>query len=93
MSTPAVLNQSSGPATKVAAITPSDVTDLTGLHLRALWVGGAGNVALIATGDTTNSGAGTAVTIFGIPAGTVLPISAKKVMATGTTATNIAGLI
>jgi hypothetical protein len=67
------------PAFKLTAVTPSDSTVLTGV--RALWVGGAGNVSVIACNDTT------AVTLT-VPAGTLLPIFAVKVMA-ATTATNI----
>lgn len=76
-----------GPATKIVAITISDATDLTATKIKALWVGGAGNVAVIAFNDTA------AVTIVGVLAGTLLPISVNKVMATNTTATNILGLI
>ena len=69
-------------ATKLSAVTPSDNT-LVGCQ--ALWVGGAGNLSLIADGDTS------AVTITGVNAGTFVPIACKKVMA-ATTATNIVAL-
>lgn len=71
------------PAFKLTAVTPSNSTELTGV--RALWIGGAGDVAVIAVNDTV------AVT-FTVPSGTMLPIFAKKVMATGTSATNIVAL-
>lgn len=74
-----------GPGTKLLAITPADATDLTASKIRALWVGGAGNLSLIALNDTT------AVTITGVLAGTLIPISVVKVM-TATTATNIVGI-
>jgi hypothetical protein len=74
-----------GPGTKLLAITPADATDLTTSKIRALWVGGAGNLSLIALNDTS------AVTITGVLAGTILPISVVKVM-TATTATNIVGI-
>jgi hypothetical protein len=67
------------PALKLTAVTPSDTTVLTGV--RALWIGGAGNVSVIACNDTS------AVTLA-VPAGTLLPIFATKVMA-ATTATGI----
>lgn len=67
------------PALKLTAVTPSDATVLTGV--RALWVGGAGSVSVIACNDT-------AAVSLTVPAGTLLPIFAKKVMA-ATTATNI----
>ena len=75
-----------GPATKLTSITKSDATDLTTLKIRALWIGGAGDVAVIAFGDTA------AVTIAGVLAGTLLPVAVVKVMSTNTTATNIVGL-
>lgn len=70
------------PALKLASVTPSDTTDLSGC--RALWVGGAGIVSVIAANDTT------AVSIT-VPAGVLLPIFAKRVMA-ATTATLIVAL-
>lgn len=75
-----------GPGTKLSSITKSDVTDLTTNKIRALWVGGAGDVAVIALNDTTP------VTIVGVLAGTLLPISVVKVMSTNTTATSIVGI-
>lgn len=78
-----------GPAYQGVAITKSDATDLTTSKIRGLWVGGAGDVAVIFFGDSTN----TAVTISSVPAGTLLPIAVKKVMNTNTTATNMVGLI
>lgn len=76
-----------GPASKAVTITKSDVTDLTSSKIRALWVGGAGDVAVIMLNDTA------AVTITAVPAGTLLPIAVNKVMSTNTTATSIVGLI
>lgn len=70
-------------ATKLAPVTPSDSTVV---NCQELWVGGAGNVAIIADGDTS------AVTITGVNAGTLLPIACNKVMSTNTTATNIVAL-
>jgi hypothetical protein len=54
---------------------------------RYLWVGGAGAVKL----DLVNGGT---VTLSGVPAGTMLKLSATKVysLADGTTATNIVAL-
>lgn len=69
------------PAVKTAAVTPSDSTDLG--PVRALYVGGAGNVAIRAAGDSA------ATTHTGVPAGAVLPIRARYVYSTGTTATGI----
>jgi hypothetical protein len=75
-----------GPSTHLVAITPSDSTDLSAEKFKALWVGGAGNIAVLAVNDSS------AVTISGVAAGTLIPIMAKKVMSTNTTATLIVGL-
>jgi hypothetical protein len=66
-------------AYKLTAVTPSDATELVGV--RALWVGGAGTVVAIACNDTASVS-------LTVPAGTLLPIFARKVMA-ASTATNI----
>ena len=72
------------PADRLVAVTPSDATDLTGA--RALFVGGAGNLALMAVGDTA------AVTLTGVLAGSIIPVRVSRVMSTNTTATNIVAL-
>lgn len=66
------------------AVTKSDATILP--TTRALWVGGAGDVAVILANDTA------AVTIVGVAAGTLLPVQVTKVMDTNTTATSILAL-
>ncbi len=71
-------------ATKIFAITKSDST-VYFPAFRALYVGGPGDVALLAKGDTV------AVTLVAVQAGTLLPISGKQVLSTGTTATNLVG--
>lgn len=66
------------------AVTASDTTELTKVA-RALYVGGAGNMAVVtAEGDT--------ITILGVTAGTLLPLMVTQVMSTNTTATNITAL-
>jgi len=72
------------PADDGFAITPNDGADLTRTP-RSIYVGGAGNIALITSKGTT-------VTFTGLAAGSVLPIRANRVLATGTTATNLIGL-
>lgn len=79
MSTPQVK-----PAVKGAAVTPSDSTVL--LPTRGLYVGGAGDVAVILAEDDT------AVTLTGCSAGLIYPLSVTKVMSTNTTATSIVAL-
>lgn len=73
------------PATRGAAITPNDSADLA-FATRAVYVGGAGNIAAILQGDTV------AVTFTGVVAGSILPIRVARVLATGTTATALVGL-
>ena len=78
------MSQYTDPADRLRAITPNDATDVTGL--RGIYVGGDGNLALMAIGDTA------AVTLTGVLAGTIIPVRAKYVMATNTTATALVGL-
>ena len=75
----------SNPARKAFEITPNDSADLAE-KTRALYVGGAGDVVVILADDTV------AVTFKAVPEGAVLPIQAKRVYATSTTATDIVGL-
>ena len=70
-------------ATGGVAVTASDATDLG--STRALWVGGAGNLAVRFV-DTA-----TTITLVGVAAGTLLPLQVNKVMA-ATTATSIVAL-
>ncbi|MGB7243560.1 MAG: hypothetical protein WBC93_15930 [Sulfitobacter sp.] len=73
-----------GPARGGAAVTPNDSADLP-TSARGIYVGGAGNVALVTTdGDT--------LTFAGAAAGATLPICTARVLATGTTATNLLAL-
>ena len=73
-------------ARKLVAVTPANAVDLPNGVCRALWIGGAGNVNLVADSDTS------AVTIVGVAAGSVLPIRARQVYSTSTTATSIVAL-
>lgn len=77
-----------GPARDLYAITPSDAVDFVnaGIYLRRLYVGGAGNLAVIAIDDSAP------VTFLNVPAGTTLEVRVRAVMATGTTATGIVGM-
>lgn len=69
-----------GPAENGAVVTPDDNNDLP-IASKRLWIGGAGNVALVTI-------RGAALTYIGVPAG-YLNVRASRVKATGTTATNI----
>jgi hypothetical protein len=66
------------------AITPSDTADLPALT-QAIYVGGAGTLAAVMAN-------GTAGTFTGVLAGQILPLTARRVNATNTTATNLVSL-
>lgn len=72
------------PARNAVAITPSDTTDLT-IATRGIYIGGAGNVAVIMAGGQT-------VTFTALATGIVHPLSVARVKSTGTTATTIIGV-
>lgn len=74
---------SEGPARGGAAVVPSDANDLA-REARALYIGVTGDVVL----DTPD---GATLTFKAAPVG-ILSVSAKRVRATGTTATNIIAL-
>lgn len=73
------------PALGAVTITPNDSTDnMGGKPVRAIWVGGAGDMAI-----TTSNGED--VTVYGIAAGTLVPIRPSRIKSTNTTATNLLG--
>lgn len=74
------------PAVRAFSITPNDGADLPEV-VRALYVGGAGDISVILVGDSS------AVVLVAVPVGSLLPIRVKRVRATGTTATSIIGLV
>lgn len=63
-----------------AAVTPNDSTDLSSAGF--LYVGTGGDVALITSGSNT-------VTFANVPSGSFLPVLTTRVLATGTTASDI----
>lgn len=67
------------PATHVETVTPDNTTELVYVS-RGLWVGGAGNIAVLMADGTT-------ATIAGVAAGTLLPLCVRRVNSTNTTAT------
>ena len=73
------------PASHGFAITPHDSNELAEVT-RAVYVGTAGALAV-----TLLSGAETILS--GVPAGTLLPIRARRVLSTGTTAGALVGLL
>lgn len=81
MSVSSQVNTSLSSATTATAVTPSDSDQLTPPS-RAVYVGGAGDLAV------QMAGGGTA-TFVGVAAGATLPLCVDKVLATGTTATSV----
>lgn len=72
------------PAMEAANVSPSDATSLPNVS-RALYVGSAGDLAVeMMSGDV--------VTFRGVAGGTALPVRARKVRASGTTAADIVAL-
>lgn len=77
------MSDQSYPAHNAVAVTKSDDTVI---NARALYIGVTGDVAILPKkGDT-------AVTFIDVQAGTVLPVYARKVMSTNTTAASIVAL-
>lgn len=72
------------PARDAATVSPDDSVDLTVLP-RALYVGQTGNVSARLIGGQT-------VVLENVQGGTVLPVRAAGINATGTTATGIVAL-
>lgn len=83
-----VYPQPPGPGVHLFVITPSDSVALT-RRTKKIYVGGAGNLAVIASGDDP---AGAAVVFTAVPVGTQIEVDALYVHATGTTATLLVGI-
>lgn len=73
-----------GPATNGASVTPNDNVNLSRLT-RAIYVGGAGDLNV----DLED---GVTLLFVGIPAGSLLPLRARRIRSTSTTATNVVAL-
>lgn len=74
------------PAIDCFAVTPADSDFANGVVIRGLYVGGTGNV-------TIRTPRGTDVQFQAVPVGAILPVMAKQVRSTGTTATLMVGII
>ncbi len=72
------------PAYDAFVITPTNAVALATVT-RAIYVGTGGDIAL-----TMKSGS--AVTLKSVPSGSIVPVRATEVAATGTTASNLVGL-
>lgn len=86
------------PARRGIPVTPSDTEDVTNAsgdnapcYAAALYVGVAGNLTVVHAGDNGNALAGTAVLYPNVPVGW-FPVQVRRVMATGTSASDIVGL-
>ncbi|HYH69007.1 MAG TPA: hypothetical protein VD866_30210 [Urbifossiella sp.] len=72
------------PYEHAAEITTHNTNELA-TYCRAIYVGGSGNLRVTTVrGDT--------ITLTGVVVGTIIPVRAKVVFATGTTATNLVAL-
>lgn len=74
------------PAGRAFVITPDDATDLP-VSLRGIYLGGAGDLRVILVGDTAP------VTFGQMAAGGVHGLRIRRVLATGTTATGLVGVL
>lgn len=74
-----------GPSPSAFAINADDDNDIT-YPIRALYVGTGGDLVVILQDDTTE------VTFANVLGGSCLPIQVKRVMATGTAASDLVGL-
>jgi hypothetical protein len=73
------------PASHGFAITPNDSTDLSDVT-RGIYAGTGGDLVVILREGAT-------LTFANLPGGTVLPVRAARVKATGTTASGLIGLV
>ncbi|MDC9824082.1 hypothetical protein PRN20_10065 [Devosia sp. ZB163] len=72
------------PARRGFAITASDVADLAA-ETRAVYIGSGGDLAVVLS-------SGDEVSFAGLTGGSLLPIRARRIKSTGTTATFLVGL-
>ncbi|UXR93892.1 spike base protein, RCAP_Rcc01079 family [Agrobacterium tumefaciens] len=77
------------PAGFAWSVTPSDGNELV-KKTRAVFIGGDGNLSCEMFDPATNKLA--VVPFNGLVAGSILPIETKRILSTGTTATNIVAL-
>lgn len=76
-----------GPSYSCFAITPNNTAPLAKVP-QAIWVGGAGNLCVIPAANNS-----TASVIFSaVSAGSLIPVAARIVMSTGTSATLLVAL-
>lgn len=71
------------PVSKAYSVTPHDTNEIGAYVPKAIWVGTGGTLVVILLGDSAS------VTLTNIPNGSLLPIRAKIIKSTGTTASGI----
>lgn len=76
---------STSPARQLRTITPSDSVDLPG-GVRGIYAAVAGDIAIVAIDDSSP-------VVVTVAANSIFPVQAKRVCATGTTATGLVALI
>jgi hypothetical protein len=74
----------SSPSPKAEVVSPSDSTNFA-YDARAIYVGGGGNVAVVFPDNSV-------VLFSGVLAGSIIPVIAKRVNSTNTTATSMVAL-
>lgn len=81
-----MLNSSgTGPSSSAFVITPDDDNDLT-YPIRALYVGTGGDITLILQDDTV------AIALVNVLPGSCLPLQIKRILSSGTGASDLVGL-
>lgn len=73
------------PGRSLFTITPADGSELAHVP-RSIYVGAGGNITLIGADDTIP------VLLTSVPTGAVLPLQARIIQETGTTASNLVGI-
>jgi hypothetical protein len=82
------LDHVSAPARRCIAVTPSD-SDNLGAVTKAVYVGVEGDVSLVPIDNPDNAG----ILFKNVPSGSWLPVRARRIRATGTTATNLVAFL
>jgi hypothetical protein len=77
------------PSRRVTVLVPADGADLPDVP-KGIYVGTAGDIKLIAVDAPASA---TGITIKNVPGGSLLPIRARRVLATGTTAADMLALL
>ena len=82
---------SASPAAGAVAVTPSDTANISSGACRALYIGGPSGGQYVDV-VVMPAGYSASVTFKNVPVGSILPVNATRVLATGTTATFIVAL-